>query len=116
MTRTMRVLAVRHCSVGLLSARRLLQLAQAARRLVGSYQAPPAWTGVMWSTWVAMVVQPGPLIWQVPPSRWRICGRMRCQGPEYWGLAMRVTNYLIVAGLLVLLLVGRCVSVFRVVR
>lgn len=41
---------------------------------------------------------------------------MRCQGPEYWGLAMRVTNYQIVAGFGVLLLVVGVVSVFRWVR
>ena len=70
----------------------------------------------MWSTWVAVVVQPSSWIWQRPPSRSRIWRRIFCQGPEYWGLVMGVTNYLIVAGLLVLLLVVVVVSVFRVAR
>lgn len=39
--------------------RAVLQGEHAARRLVGSYHSPPHETGVMWSTVVAVWVQPG---------------------------------------------------------
>lgn len=71
-----------------LAARWLLQVAHDARRLVGSHQAPPAWTGVMWSTCVASWVQFFPWIWQWCWSRSRICFLILRQGPPYCFLAM----------------------------
>ena len=67
------------------SMRWLLQLGQEARRLVGSHHGPPWLVGIMWSTWVARVVQPLVWIWQVCWSRSRICFLMRRHGPPYSG-------------------------------
>ena len=65
MTRVILVPEVRHPSCPDLSIRDPLHLAQAALRLDPSYQLPPLATGMMWSTVVAMPLQPLALIWQM---------------------------------------------------
>jgi hypothetical protein len=90
-TSAMRGRAVRHFSFCVLSTRWLLQFAQLARRLAGSNHEPFCDAGMMWSTWVAIDVQPGALIWQMYPSRLRICSLSFRQGPEYWDFAIQVS-------------------------
>jgi hypothetical protein len=58
-----------------------LQCAQAARKLLSSYQLPPHATGVMWSTVLAVVVQPSIPIWQVWLSRSSMRLRTVCHLP-----------------------------------
>ena len=64
-----------------------LQCLQAARRLDGSYHAPPSATGCMWSTESATLAQPGSPIWQVLLSLASICLRMVRHCPRYTGFA-----------------------------
>jgi len=64
-----------------------LQCLQAARRLDGSYHAPPKATGCMWSTESATLAQPGSPIWQVLLSLASICLRMVRHCPRYTGFA-----------------------------
>lgn len=72
------------------SMRWLLQWEHEALRLVGSHHGPPWLVGMMWSTWVAVPVQPVVWTWHWWLSRWSICCRMRRHGPAYSGFRAMV--------------------------